>query len=70
MITDKRFVTTWMTSKTLQEVATKLKTSKASASARATGLRTRGVALPVMAPDHNIHATTEELNELVAQYQK
>lgn len=68
MISDKRFVKAWMTSQTLGEVASKLGMGKQNASAKATTLRRRGVALPTKNPSTELHSSVEELNALVEQY--
>lgn len=68
MITDKRFVKTWMTSDTLGEVAKKLNTTRGSVSAKATTLRGRGVNLPRKSPSANAYTSTDELNQLIASY--
>jgi hypothetical protein len=64
------FVKAWLSSDTVAQVAKKLNISPASASAKANYLRNKGVNLPNMErpkPDPN---SVEELNKLVAKYQK
>jgi hypothetical protein len=62
------FVKTWMTSKTVSEVAEKLDLNKTQVSSKANNLRSLGVKLPnkrVQAED-----SIEALNQIVARYTK
>lgn len=69
-IDSTEFVRAWMTSKTVDEVAKKMDLPVTSVSSKANNLRAKGVKLPKMqrpAADPN---SVEELNKLVAKYQK
>lgn len=64
------FVKAWMTSDTVDEVAEKMGLTKTSVQSKANNLRSKGVLLPKKwrpAVDPN---SVEELNKLVAKYQK
>jgi hypothetical protein len=69
VIDNETFVRTWVTSKSVEEVATRMEIGEASASSKATYLRNKGVKLPKMVR-HDHKTEIDKLNDIIKKYSK
>lgn len=67
LTSNRKFVVAWMTCETVGEVARKLKLTNVQVSAKANGLRKKGVKLPTKQRGEATDSV-DELNAIVAKY--
>lgn len=64
----ERFVTVWLESSSIKEVAEKLGVTTVSVGSTANRLRKKGVRLPAYKPQGRYRANVAELNRLIDEY--